>query len=638
MSLGGDISLGEEGGLYPTLVEASFDGIFIQKGARIVFANQRLHEMLGYAPGELVGLEHWRIYHGDYQKLTRERARLRMSGEEVPSRYGVELERKDGTWFHGEIHARAVRVEGGPGIVVWIRDIHEEKLREEALRQSKERFRQLSENAPDIIYLLGKDGAFTYVNPAWERLLGHGKEEVLGRYFVDFVPPGEARTYVRIFKRVRDRKEIVRDADVTILDQEGKPHQFLCNAAPNTDERGEVTGLVGTFRDVTEQRRLEAQLRQAQKMEAVGTLAGGVAHDFNNLLMAILGNVSLMQLDLPEGHPHRERLAQIEHQVKRGSDLTSQLLGFARGGRYRVRPTDLNELVVRSAEMFGRTHKEIQIHSRLDGRLWSVQVDQGQMEQVFLNLFINAWQAMPQGGQLYLETRNVVLDENYRKPYKVRPGRYVKVSVTDTGVGMDAKTLDRIFEPFFTTREVGGGTGLGLAAVYGIIKGHDGIINAYSEPGSGTTFNLYLPVSQEGLVPEGEQESEQERVERGAVLILLVDDEEMVREVSREILQGLGYTVVTAAGGEEAEALLRASLEGEGPVPDLVILDMIMPGVSGKETLERLKALRPELKILLCSGYALNGTAQEILDLGCDGFVQKPFTLEEISNKLKALV
>ena len=381
-----------------------------------------------------------------------------------------------------------------------------------------------------------------------------------------------------------------------------------------------------------ERKRLESQVRHAQKMEAIGTLAGGIAHDFNNLLMGFQGNISLMMMDLEDEHPHQEFLHNMENYVKRGSDLTRQILGFARGGKYEVKTTDINTLIDKSAAMFGRTKKEIIIHKKLQEDLWSVNVDRGQIEQVLLNLFVNAWQAMPAGGNLFLQTDNVLLEEqDHDKPYTIVPGKYVRISVSDTGVGMDKATRERIFEPFFTTKAVGRGTGLGLASAYGIIKNHGGIINVYSEKGHGATFKIYLPASGKQLTKE---KIRHETVLTGSETILLVDDEEMVAEIGKDMLEKLGYKTAVAIGGNEAIKLLK-TLRHE---VDLVILDMIMPDMSGGETFNRLKAIKPDIKILLSSGYSLNGQASEIMQRGCNGFIQKPFNLKQISRKIREIL
>jgi signal transduction histidine kinase/FixJ family two-component response regulator len=376
---------------------------------------------------------------------------------------------------------------------------------------------------------------------------------------------------------------------------------------------------------------LEKQLLQAQKMEAVGTLAGGIAHDFNNLLMGIQGLSSLMLLDITSTHHHYEKLKNIEQYVLRGADLTKQLLGFARGGKYEVKPTDLNELLAKSSQMFGRTKKEISIFTKLDPEVWTVEIDQGQIEQVLLNLYVNAWQAMPGGGGLYLDTKNVILDESGPQPFYVKPGKYVQVSIADTGVGMDDRTKERIFEPFFTTKEMGRGTGLGLASAYGIIKSHGGVITVQSVKGQGTTFVIHLPASERR--PEKEK-TPINMLLQGHETILLVDDEEMVLNVAVEMLKRLGYKILTAQSGQEALEIFKRHKEAI----DLIVLDMIMPGMSGSETYNLLKNILPDIKVLLSSGYSISGEATEILNRGCQGFIQKPFDIKQVSCKIRDIL
>jgi CheY-like chemotaxis protein len=376
---------------------------------------------------------------------------------------------------------------------------------------------------------------------------------------------------------------------------------------------------------------MEAELIQAQKMEAIGTLAGGIAHDFNNLLMGVLGYTSLMLLESDHESASHERLKSIEHLVESGADLTKQLLGFARGGKYEVKPTDINDLVRRTSEIFGRTKKEITIHRNYQRNLYTADVDRGQIEQVLLNLFVNAWQAMPEGGDLYLETSNTTLEETYASLHSVQSGNFVKISVTDNGTGMDQATQRRIFEPFFTTKGMGLGTGLGLASAYGIIKNHGGIINVYSELGKGTTFTLYLPSStreifEEKMIPCDAKKS------TGTVLI--VDDQDMILTVARDMLKALGYEVYTAQGGREALGIYSEKKENI----DVVILDMIMPSMSGGETFDKLRAINPHVKVVLSSGYSINGQASEIMQRGCNGFIQKPFNIKELSQKIREVL
>jgi nitrogen-specific signal transduction histidine kinase/CheY-like chemotaxis protein len=383
--------------------------------------------------------------------------------------------------------------------------------------------------------------------------------------------------------------------------------------------------------DISEKKRLEAQLQQAQKLESLGTLAGGVAHDFNNLLMGIQGRTSLMMIETESYHPHYEHLREIENYVISAAELTKQLLGFARGGKYEVKPTDLNTLITQNSRMFGRTKKEISIHRKYEDDLWMVAVDQGQIDQVLLNIYVNAWQAMPGGGDLYIQTENVTLDLNFVSPYGLPPGKYVKVSVTDTGIGMDESTLKRVFDPFFSTKTKERGTGLGLASAYGIVQNHDGIITAYSVKDQGATFSIYLPATDKSAPAERKPDQE---ILGGTETILLVDDEEMILSAGRKMLEKMGYTVITAENGQKAIAAFSADQAGI----DMVVLDMVMPEMSGGDTYDRLKHIDPAIKVLLSSGYSVNGQATDILNRGCNGFIQKPFDLKSFSRKIREVL
>ncbi|MBN1227176.1 MAG: response regulator, partial [Deltaproteobacteria bacterium] len=354
-------------------------------------------------------------------------------------------------------------------------------------------------------------------------------------------------------------------------------------------------------------------------------------HDFNNLLMAIEGNISLLLIDKRVDEAQRERIAKIERYILDARKVTEQLLGFAMGGKYEIRPLDINETINKTCEMFGRTKKEIKIQTQYQEGIWAVEADRGQIEQVLLNLYVNAWQAMPGGGNLYLQTENISLSREDATHFGIKQGSYVKISITDTGIGMDKDTQARIFDPFFTTKEIGRGTGLGLASAYGIIKNHGGIINVYSEIGQGTSLHIYLPASK---VPVLREDDTKQDISRGAGTILVVDDEEMILDVAEGILKSLGYTVLLANEGREAIEIYHQ----KGAGIELVVLDIIMPGMSGGETYDRLKEIDPEVRVLLSSGYSMDGKAKDILNRGCNGFIQKPFNVRDLSIKLKEII
>jgi two-component system cell cycle sensor histidine kinase/response regulator CckA len=383
--------------------------------------------------------------------------------------------------------------------------------------------------------------------------------------------------------------------------------------------------------DVSERRRMEEHLRQAQRLESVGTLAAGVAHDFNNLLMTIEGSASLMRADLAPSHPHWERLQEIERQVQSAKRLTGQLLGYSRRGRYETRVFDLNELVRDTAETYGRTRKALTIRLELAAELDRIQGDMGQIEQMLLNLMLNAGDAMPSGGTLCVSTRNASNRDMSTGQFTAREGRYVLLTVRDTGVGMDAATLQRIFEPFYTTKEMGRGTGLGLASAYGTVKGHGGYIEVESQPGEGSTFGVFLPA----LSPEQELTAgpAPPADNKRRPVVLLIDDEAPVRKVAGDMLENLGHSVLRAGSAEEALGLLEQNLDRV----DLAVLDLIMPGVSGAEVFRRLRQLRPGLPVLLCSGYSREEEAERLLREGASAFIQKPFGLARLAEGLGRL-
>jgi len=542
--------------------------------------------------------------------------------------------RKDGTAVN-VIAAGAPIHMGGElkGVVAVYTDITDRIKSEEALRESEERFRELAASITEVFWLFDLRGQqIIYVSPAYEEIWGRSVELLYKNHEIwnESIHPDDRylvqKSFVRIVKTGRRENREYR-----ITRPDGSVRWISDRASAIRDSEGHVCRIAGIAEDVTEKKRLEAQLRQAERMESIGTLAGGIAHDFNNLLMGIQGRASLMVADIRQDHPHFEHLTEIEKYVRSAAELTKQLLGFARGGKYEVLPTDLNALVAKSSQMFGRTQKETAIHSKYQDGLWTVEVDRSQIDQVLLNIYVNAWQAMAPGGDLFIQTENVILKLDDVKPYGVAPGKFVKVSVTDTGCGMDAATLKRVFDPFFTTKEKERGTGLGLASAYGIVKNHDGIIRAESQPGRGATFSIYLPASEKAVSQEKPAET---KIFEGTETILLVDDEQLIIDVAVQILKKMGYQVLVARGGGEAIAIFRQNKRTIA----LVILDLVMPDMGGSEVYDELKTIHPAVKVLLSSGYSRTGKAAEILNRGCNGFIQKPFNIKDLSRKIREIL
>ncbi|MCP4340065.1 MAG: PAS domain S-box protein [Desulfobulbaceae bacterium] len=514
----------------------------------------------------------------------------------------------------------------------------ERKSNEQAIITSEKRYRNIIESIEDGYYEIDLKGDLTLINQAMCRMLGYSEEELLGNDTVRYINKEMAQQFNDAFAAV-----LATDIPGKILEfeyrskGEGLRYAETVVSAIRNDEQ-EPTGFRGIVRDTTERkateksrRALADQLQQSQRLESLGTLAGGIAHDFNNLLMGIQGRTALMLNGLAEEHPHYSQLENIEEYVASAAKLTTRLLGFARGGKYEVRPVELNSLIEKSIQLFGRTKKEITIKTTLQSDVCSVEVDANQIEQVLLNLLVNAGQAMPEGGLIKIATSQVILKENDARLYSISPGNYVQLTLSDTGGGMDNDTMQKIFDPFFTTKSIGYGTGLGLAMVYGIIRNHSGAISVKSALNQGAVFTILLPSTDK----KGSTEDEKSLVvEKGTETILLVDDEPMILEVGQEILAALGYRVLSAASGQEA---IDAYSETQYKI-DLFIIDMIMPHMSGSELFDRLRKINPTVKVLLSSGYSINGQAREIINRGCKGFIQKPFSISQLSVKIREIL
>ena len=616
---------------YRRLFEAAQDGILIldADSGKIVDANPFMAKLLGYAPAELVGQELWEL--GFFKDVTASKAAFRELQDVGYIRYkDLPLQTSAGRQIDVEYVSNLYLVNDKPVIQCNIREITQRKQAEDSLRKSERLNRGLVDHLPHRILVKDRNSVILFCNANYASDLGLAPDAIIGKDAYAFYPPEMAARYHA------DDREVMTSGMMKELEE---PYQLGTEEerwvhtvkVPYRDEQKQIIGVLVIFEDITERRRLEVQVRQSQKLEAIGLLAGGIAHDFNNLLTVIRGYCDLLSSRLSQTDPLIVDILEIGKCADRATNLTRQLLAFSRNQILDVQVLDLNALVSGVARMLQRLiGAHIDLHIVLAPHVGRIKADPGQIEQVMMNLIINARDAMPLGGKLILQTENVDLDQDYAGTHvAVTPGRYVMLAVSDNGCGMDPPTQTRIFEPFFTTKERGNGTGLGLATVYGIVKQSKGNIWCYSEPGKGTTFKIYLPRVDEACAAVVSEKPPP--VVRGSETILVAEDEEMVRNLIVRFLTLDGYHVIATTNGAEA---LRKCEEFEGPI-HLVLTDMVMPGMSGYELWQILTEIRPGTKVLCMSGYIGNAVlSHSMLEEG-QVFLQKPFNRDSLNRKVR---
>ena len=615
--------------LYRILFDNVGDAVLLLEGGRILDCNRNTLEMFRRSREEILGHSLY-VYSPPDQpdgEGSRNKAlhHIHEASKGRPQSFHWTYLRADGSTFQVELSLNAVELATGIYVQAIMRETTRRKETERSLRESEEKNRLVVENANDAIYI-AQDERIRFPNPKTVEIFGYSEEEFARTPLHELIHPDDRDMVMDRHHQRLNGNTPPNAYEFRIVSKAGDTVPVSLSTVRITWEGRPAT--LNFLRDITQQKEWDKITHKIERMEAIGTLAGGLAHNFNNALMGIQGRASLLLMHKEPSHPDVEHLKGMEASIRRAAELTKDLLAFAKGGKYEVKPTSMNTLIQHENQIFSQTKKEIRFTEHFEESLWNVDADQGQMRQMLMNLYLNAWQAMPEGGELYVRTENVIVDEDHGGAPEGASGRYVKMTITDTGTGMDQATLDKIFDPFFTTRDMGVGTGLGLASVYGIVRNHGGFIQVSSEEGKGTSFAIFLPASEKEVA---EDRRPSKGIVKGEGTILLVDDEKMILDVGELLLGQLGYTVMTSDNGKDAVGLYIRNREKI----DLVLLDMIMPGMSGGATFDLLKEIDPDIKVVLASGYSMDSRAREILDRGCRGFIQKPFSIIELSHKIQ---
>lgn len=620
---------------YRTLVSSMLDGVVrIDRDGVIVFASIRFCSMFGYELKEILGHV---IYDVVFAKEQRDEAaeRRRRRGEQGEERYETRCRHKDGHLIWMEIGVSAISDEKGniDGFVKTFTDITTAKAAEEALQQSEQNFRSLLDATPDSLVIVDDKGNITQANKRTFQMFGYGEDDLLGKPIELLIPERFHKKHVaHRSKYLRDLKsrQMGIGLDLHALRNDGK--EFPVEISLSYQRRGTSIIVLAAIRDVSERKLLEEQFLRAQRLESIGTLAGGIAHDLNNVLGPILLSLEVMRKRIPDKSIQR-MIDIIAASAKRGADLIKQVLSFARGIKGEHVAVQIRHLIGEIETIIKETFpKSITVSTRVPKDLWTVTGDATQLHQVLMNLCVNARDALPEGGRIEIAVTNVELDNQYvRMHLEAKTGRYLRIEITDNGTGIPPKVKEKIFEPFFTTKEIGKGTGLGLSTVVNVVKSHGGFINVYSEMGRGTTFTVHLPA--EGIGGE-DQFSEMVDLEAGGngEMILVVDDEEAVREITRTTLEAFGYSVLTATDGTDAISTYAQHKD----TIDLVITDMMMPYMDGVATIRALRKMNPGIRILAVSGLQQDGHSTR--DLQNVVFLHKPYTSHRLLESIRSII
>ncbi|NOY77603.1 MAG: PAS domain S-box protein [Calditrichaeota bacterium] len=617
---------------YRNLVESEVTGFFVYDGTKFLYFNQYLTQITEYSAHELQKLRVWDLFvHKEEIEKLRQNASMRLKGESPPPLIEFSIRTKSGRIRDILGYVSHVIYESQPAIQGILLDITEKKQLERQLAEQAKIFTAIYNATNNGLSIITPDYRIERANKVAFQLYGSNVE---GRHCYEVFQHRDSVCPFCPTKRTFETGESQSEV-VPYPDAKHPTGYISLRTYPLKDEEGKITRVIENYQDVTEQKKLEEKLIQAQKMESVGTLAAGIAHDFNNLLGGIIGYTSLIQLEDQLDDSVMELINAIEDTAKRASNLTKQLLGFARKGKYENKPVQLNDIL---DEVYGiitlRLQKKITIKRHYAKNLKLVMGDPSQFQQVLLNICLNAIDAMPDGGTLTLRSECIENDPSFRKKFpQPTASAYVHIAIRDTGVGMDSDTLSKIFDPFFTTKSPGKGTGLGLSMVYGIIKNHNGFLDVESEIGVGTEFHIYLPAKKTSSYPKKGKLMEKS-FQSGKGRILIVDDEDVIRTVLSRMLVRMGFSVSMASDGQEAIQLFRESPENF----DLIIIDMLMPVMDGKETFQALKSLDPHVRVLLSTGYTLDESAQSLIDQGVLGYLHKPYNINELSKKLEAIL